>query len=82
MTLIVHRLLTAAWAGALLGTTAPTFAAVAGPIDIAPRYRAATDEYCVDMADVQARRAASLLPIVQCRSKTDWAAERLAIAHD
>jgi hypothetical protein len=72
----------AASVGALFGTAAPALAAGAKPLAIKVTYRAATDEYCVDMANVAGPGTASPLPTVQCRSKADWAAERLAISRN
>ena len=82
MTSFVHRSLAAAALGATLCAAAPGFAAGPGPCDMKIGCHAATDEYCVDRADVHGPGAGSPLPVVQCRPKIDWLADRLAIARD
>lgn len=83
MTLLIHRSLAAAASvAALLGSTAPAFAAGAHPLDVKATYRAATDEYCLDLTNVEGPRVGSLLPNIQCRSKTDWAAAGLSISRN
>ncbi len=82
MKLVHHALAAGISLVAMLGALTPAAAAGAHPLDAKVTYRAATDEYCIDLTNVEGPRVGSLLPNIECKSKTAWAVEGLAIRRD
>lgn len=74
----------AALAGAVLfGASAPSLAAKAKPqLHVKVNYRAATDDYCINMSSIEGPRTGSLLPDIECKSRAAWGAEGLTISRD
>jgi hypothetical protein len=84
MTIFTRFVTAAAVLGcAILATAAPAFADEKLPTPTyKARYDAKHDKFCLQLTGAAAQRTGTRLPLIECKTQTQWAAEGLKVARN